>query len=224
VNITYERAGELKTIRTRAVALCCPKFIARRLLPSIEPERDAAISQLNYRAYVVANVLLHARTARPFYDLFLLNSVGERPSIRERADAVGVTDVVLGNLHQLDGERSVLTLYRAYPYDGGRLELFAPNAFDTIRAALEEQVIRDILPLLGYRPDHVQEIRVTRWGHPLPVAKIGLLRGGVPEKLRAPIDNRIFFVEQDNWALPAFETALGEALHFAPLIEEQLYD
>jgi hypothetical protein len=29
----------------------------------------------------------------------------------------------------------------------------------------------------------------------------------------------VFFVEQDNWALPAFETAVTEALTFAPLVE-----
>jgi len=32
----------------------------------------------------------------------------------------------------------------------------------------------------------------------------------------------VFFVEQDNWALPSFETAVGEAWHFAPRVAKAL--
>jgi hypothetical protein len=40
--------------------------------------------------------------------------------------------------------------------------------------------------------------------------------------LRAPFRERVCFVEQDNWMLPAIETSLGEAIHFAPQIRTQL--
>jgi len=33
---------------------------------------------------------------------------------------------------------------------------------------------------------------------------------------------RVFFVGQDNWALPALETAVADALHFAPRVEKAL--
>ncbi len=56
----------------------------------------------------------------------------------------------------------------------------------------------------------------------MPLAAVGLLADGVPEKLRQPFQGRVFFVEQDNWALPAIETALGEAAHFAPQIRAAL--
>ncbi|MBI3043130.1 MAG: hypothetical protein HYY78_09935 [Betaproteobacteria bacterium] len=56
----------------------------------------------------------------------------------------------------------------------------------------------------------------------MPVAAAGLIADGVPERLREPFRQRVFFVEQDNWALPAFETAVTEALVFAPQVEKAL--
>jgi hypothetical protein len=63
---------------------------------------------------------------------------------------------------------------------------------------------------------------VARWGHPLPVAATGLIAGGVVDRIRQPFRDRGFFVEQDNWALPAFETAATEALLWAPEIAKRL--
>jgi hypothetical protein len=36
------------------------------------------------------------------------------------------------------------------------------------------------------------------------------------------MQDTVFFVEQDNWSVPAIETALGEALAFAPRIAKRL--
>ena len=56
------------------------------------------------------------------------------------------------------------------------------------------------------------DIRISRWGHALPVAQTGLIADGTLEKIRKPFRERVFFVEQDNWALPALDTSVNEAL------------
>jgi hypothetical protein len=67
--------------------------------------------------------------------------------------------------------------------------------------------------------DMVKGYRLTRWGHSLPLARKGLIADGTVAKLIAPIQNKIFFVNQDNWVNPAFECAFSESLTAAQLIE-----
>ena len=100
--------------------------------------------------------------------------------------------------------------------------LFSPAAFDQQKQELREQCESEILPLLGLTMKDVEDIRLTRWGHPMPVPAIGLIADGVTDQLRRPFKDRVFFVEQDNWMLAAIETAAEEALHFAPLVEKVL--
>ena len=40
--------------------------------------------------------------------------------------------------------------------------------------------------------------------------------GGTVDRLRKPFRDGLFFVQQDNWALPAIETATAEASHWPP--------
>ena len=73
-----------------------------------------------------------------------------------------------------------------------------------------------VLGLLRYRAEDVVDIRVSRWGHPLPLGQPGLIADGVSTALRQPFRKRVFFAEQDNWSFPALETAVVESLAFAP--------
>jgi len=224
VLVSWLDAGQkLRCLHARAVVVACPKFVAAKVLPGLEPERLAAIERLRYRAYQVANVLLRRSIPDDFYDLFLAGG-GEAPGsdVERAAKAQGVTDIVLGNWAHGHGPESVLTLYAALPWDGGREELYDDEAYATQRASFESQLVSEILPLVGAREDEVVDLRLTRWGHPLPVAQAGLLADGVVDRLRAPLGERIFFVEQDNWALPAFETAVSEALLWTPEITARL--
>jgi hypothetical protein len=218
-----DAARRLRCLHARAAVVACPKFVAAKILPGLEPERSAAIGRLTYRAYQVANVLLRRSIPDDFYDLFLAGG-GEAPGldVEKAAKAQGVTDIVLGNWAHGRGPESVLTLYAALPWDGGREEIYEDGAYATQRAAFERQLLSEILPLVGAREDEVVDLRLARWGHPLPVAASGLLADGVVDRLRAPLGERIFFVEQDNWALPAFETAISEALIWAPEIAARL--
>jgi protoporphyrinogen oxidase len=204
--------GEVRNIMAKAAVMACPKFIAAKLLRDIEPERLAAIKQLRYHSYLVANVLIKSPPPEMFYDLYMLADGTIHPeNIRSETVRHGVTDVVLANFAAASKEHTVLTLYRALPYDGARAEIFAPSSYEQFRGDFEKQLKLDILPLLKLQPEKIADIRIARWGHPLPVAAKGLISSGVVDQLRKPFKDRVFFVEQDNWALPAFETSVCEA-------------
>lgn len=205
--------AKLHTVRAKAVVMACPKFVAARILDGIESKRQAAIKQLTYRSYLVANVLLRKPNYRDFYDLFLLGDAADAAhDSRQASQRQGATDVVFANFASPSRDHAVLTLYRALPYDGARAELLVPGAHQRFRDEFQQQIAETILPLIGFAPRDVTGIRLTRWAHPLPLAKTGIYRHGIVDTLRAPFRERVFFAEQDNWMLPAVESAAHEAL------------
>jgi hypothetical protein len=130
------------------------------------------------------------------------------------------TDVIRGDWARRPGsaDSSVLTLYWPLPWTSSREEiLFRRDAFEFLRPKVEAQIL-EILPILGVDPAKVEQVRMTRWGHAVPLAAVGFIADGHAEVLRRPVGERIFFVNQDNWALPAVETCLTEAIEFAPRI------
>ena len=222
--VAYEdSAGTLRCLHARAVVMACPKFVAARLVENLEPERIEAIRRLRYRSYLVANVLLGRRLAQAPYDLYLLGrGLTDSRDIRAAATRQGATDVVFGQFVHPDAASSVLTLYRPLPFDGARPELLAETAYANVLREFEAQVVGGILPLLNLRREDIAGIRLARWGHALPVAETGLIAGGTVDRLRKPFRGGMFFVQQDNWALPAIETAAAEAFHWAPRVEKYL--
>jgi len=209
--VTYESAkGELRAIEASAVVMACPKFVAKKIMPQLEPYRQRAIEKIRYRSYLVANVLLKKSVRPLFYDLFVL---GDEP-----AEKAGIVDAILADFARPQSKQSVLTLYRAMPYEGGRSRIFQPGSYELARKEFEQAIAKDVLPHLGMSLEDVVDIRLTRWGHPMPVADKGRIADGTIKILREPFRECIFFVEQDNWLLPALETAAHEAFHFAPQV------
>ncbi|MCC7440455.1 MAG: FAD-dependent oxidoreductase [Bdellovibrionales bacterium] len=232
--VTYlTPAGTLRAIRAQRVVMACPKFVAARILKGLDPDRDQAFRSLEYRAFYVANALLDGKLPSPsgapgaaetaFYEMFLMKGPppAEGLGTAEASRAQGATDVISANFAQEHPEATVLTLYQSLPYTGGRPEALTAD-LSAVRARLERQLRAEVLPSVEMGSSRIVDLRVARWGHPLPVAKPGYLGSGLYDRLRAPFGGRIYFVEQDNWCLPAIETALGEALHWAPLIRESL--
>jgi hypothetical protein len=224
VVVTYaDRHLQPHAIHAQAVVLCCPKFVIAKILHGIEAERAEAIRRLRYRSYLVANVLLADHSKEPFYDLFLLGEgTTDSSDLQAAAQRQQATDVVLANYARPDPTHTVLTLYRGMPYDGARADLYAAESYARYRAMFEQQVHEAILPLLRLRQEAVVDLRIARWGHALPVAAPGLIVDGTVEAVRGPFRRRVFFVEQDNWALPAFETCVTEALTWAPEVAKVL--
>lgn len=86
------------------------------------------------------------------------------------------------------------------------------TSYEPVRKLFEKQIAEEVLPALGFRQEAVVDLRISRFGHAMPVAAKGKIRDGTAEKIHAPLGNKVFFVHQDNWLLPAIETCLEEAL------------
>lgn len=224
VLVSYQDGGgNPQVIHAKSVVMACPKFVVNKVLSDIEPERSAAIGKLKYNAYLTANVCIKGGGAAPFYDLYMLGDGKiDTANVRASAETKRVTDVIYANYAQGSAGSTVLTLYRALPYEGVRAELLAPTSYERYRQEFEAQIRESILPLLKIPNENVVDMRLARWGHPIPVNAPGLIADGVVDTLRKPFKDRIFFVEQDNWALPAFETSLTEAQIWAPEVDNLL--
>ena len=224
VLVTYsDEKDEFKAIHAQAVVMACPKFVVSRILNGItaEPDRMEAIRGLRYRSYLVCNVLLDQVLPADSYDMFTIgDGTVNLDDIQSSADKTRATDFVLGTYAKPSLTKSVLTLYRTIPYDGARSVLLGNGAYEKYAKEFQEQVQTEILPLLGVDKSKVADMRITRWGHPLPLAEKGLIKEGTMDILRRPFGKRVFFVEQDNWMLPCLETGATEALLWAPKIDQ----
>lgn len=224
VVVAYEdHAGVLRSIHAKAVIMSCPKFVVKHVLNGIESSRLTAISKLRYTPYLVANVMIEGNVKDSFYDLFLLgDGKVDFTDIAKSAEQQKATDVILGTYTKPDGKHTILTLYRSLPFTAGRGLIYAPDSYEKYRLEFEQQVNQEILPLVGISKNRVKDIRLSRWGHPMPVPVRGLISDGTIDELRRPFAERVFFVEQDNWLLPCLETAAQEALNWAPEVDKLL--
>jgi hypothetical protein len=215
--VTYvDPQGECHAIRAKHVVMACPKLFANRILHDLgdrDPAKHEAFSRLEYRAYLVANVLLEAPIKRDFYDIFLLGN-GDFPMNEFEAQHRGEVCDMLNSMFTRPagqaGSSSVLTLYWPLPFDFARWTLLIGTGWRDYASRLAVQVKR-MLKMLDVPSTAVRQIRMTRWGHALPIAAPGLIADGTCEELRRPMDDRIWFVQQDNWALPAVENCLLDA-------------
>ena len=80
----------------------------------------------------------------------------------------------------------------------------------------------DIFSALKIPYSNLEDIRLARWGHALPLAARGLIADGTLETASRPVANRIFFAQQDNWANPCAEMAMATARHAAAAVRRVL--
>lgn len=215
--------GRTYGIEAPCAIMCCQKFVAKHIVKNLRADQLGAFNKIRYRSYLTAAVMIRGPQKLPFYDLYLLKQRSGNPyPAQAPLEELGATDAIVANWSHYSGGDLALLLYRALPYDGARAQLFDPSSYDRARAAFEKQINDELLPLFSIRASDVADIRITRWGHALPLAETGLIAAGVPELLTRPIQNRIFFANQDNWALPAFETSVIESTRVARQVIDEL--
>jgi hypothetical protein len=226
VQVTWvDPTGQVRSLLARRVVMCCPKNVCRRVLHdlgAIDAGKLDAMHQIGHAGYVVANVLIDAPIERDFYDVFLLGD-GRFPLSEAEAMAQSrVIDVLNGHyaLGPKPPPRSVLTLYWPLPWTFGQHTLLnGEGSWRAYARRLAEQ-LPSILSLLDAAPEQVRQVRMTYFGHAMPIARPGFIASGAAAAVRRPLEGRVFFVEQDNWALPAVENCLLDAAHFAPQVLE----
>ncbi len=225
-----EPDGSFASLLAKEVVMACPKNIARHIIHNLEanePDRYGAM-RLSRRAYLVANVLIDRPIPRDFYDIFLLEDPEAFPmSDGEAAQFWRYTDVLNGSFtpgpgaHGLPTRPSVLTLYWPLPFESARFSLVLGDPIEAYGQALAKK-LRGTLDLVGLPESSVMEIRFARWGHALPLARVGFLADGIHELIASPYRESVHFVNQDNWALPAVENAILDAFRVAETIRGRL--
>lgn len=212
VRVIYEDSqGKLKAIQARSCIFASPKFVGARVITGLPAEQLKAMGEINYRAYIVANVILKNKIQSPTYELYdLKGEIPEDPRAMNPGERK-FTDICFGSWAAEPGtDRGVITVYKALPFDGARQFLFSPFAHEKNRKQIEGQ-IPEILQALQLKESDVAGIRMTRWGHALPVASTGALSSGLAETAARSLGDRVVFANQDNWLNPSFEAAFGAA-------------
>lgn len=226
VYVTYvDGTNRLHRVHAESVVMSCPKFVAARILRGIEPSRLRDIREsMRYRSYLVANVFLDQKN--PHEDSFgviLLNDgkVDLEDVERESLNAQ-VTDVIMANFANPGRDQSVLTLYWPLPFDSGMAKALNLATLSKMVSEFNGKIVNEILPTLGFDTDKIAGLRITRWGHALPLAAQGLISSGLTTRIQEPFQGRVFFAEMGNDALPSIESALHAAFHYAAEARQSL--
>ncbi len=212
VRVLYEDGfGVLKSLQAKACVFAGPKMVASKLIAEMPDDQRRAMDGINYRAYVVANILLKEKIKSPTYEMYCLKGqVPEAPYAMSPSDRE-FTDICFGSwAAEPQTDRGVITVYKSLPYDGARQFLFSPSAHDKNKMQIQSQ-IPEVLSSLNLTESDIDGIRMTRWGHALPLAEVGGLANGKAAKASQQIGNRIVFANQDNYLNPSFECAFAAA-------------
>lgn len=210
--VTYEDGkGVMKTIETESCVVASPKFVAKLIVQDLPAEQVKLMDDLTYRGYIVGNAIFNHPIKSPSFDIFCFEGEMPEAPMAMKQSKRAFPDVCFGTWAADDKtQNGVLTVYRALPYDGGRQFLFSPFAHDKHKKVIEDE-LKNFSAAVGVNFADLKGMRMTRWGHSLPVAAKGLIQSGYLEKMSRPVGGKIFFANQDNWANPAFECSFAAA-------------
>lgn len=188
--------GEPIAIEAGAVLMACPKYVAKHLVKGLPRDQVAAMDDLAYGSYVVANVLCTSPVTDGSYDTW--------------TDVAPFTDVLLADWitreagHPAPTGHQVLTVYFPTGYEID--SLLDDDAYDRYR----DTVVRHLDYLYPGAEAKIEDVQLYRWGHALCHARPGWYTRTSP--LAARPFGRVLFAHSDNQGLPAFEAALVEGL------------
>jgi len=164
---------------------------------------------------------LNAPIERDFYDCFLLGDGIHYPMNGEELEQNPIVSDMLRGDYTNEGPRSVLTLYWPLSWASARFTLLMNDPWNHYVQLLLPQ-LRHMLTLLDVPESSIRQVRLTRWGHAMPISRPGLIADGIVQTAARPIDNKVFFVNQDNWALPAVENSVLDAKSVTDQIKRML--
>lgn len=206
--------GKAVAQAARAVVFAGPKFIAARVVKNLPAANLDAIMEMLYRPFMVANVML----TRPVMERNVYDAYCKGLAPESTLGDITFADYAA----RAKGPSSVLTCYFPVPRDDARRELLD----DTRLPGQKKQLIADLLTVLGPRgltEKDIADVRFTRWGHPMVVAKPGQLARGVFDRAAAP-HNRVLFAHMDNYGSACIESSFAAAEQAAAAARERVSD
>lgn len=225
---TWEN-GALHRYRARSVVFAAPLFLAPTVIPSLPEPQRKAIASLDYRSYVVGNVLLRRPADRIFanpsfrngYELTRVHGIDVDAQPAQQISTSKVySDCILADFAiGRHPTHSVLTVYRPYPYASGRPDLMAASYAD-MEAEVRREVVAGFGPH-GLRAADIEGVQLCRWGHPMIVSRPGQLADGT---LRAAVRSQsgLYFAHTDVMGAPAYENALAAAFEAAEAVDKHI--
>ena len=206
VSVTYlDREGRSHLVEAKTAVMACPKFVGRHLVKGIPKDQVAAMSELSYGTYVVANVLCSSPIVEASYDTW--------------TDAAPFTDFIVADWVTRSGvarraktSHQVLTVYWPIAYD------HETALKEGSYAAFRDGAVAGLAKLLPGAKNKIVDVRLARWGHALCHGKPGWYTGR-SEIAKRPV-GRVLFAHSDSQGLPAFESALIEGLEAAKSARE----
>lgn len=227
--VVTSESGTLHRHHARAVVFSAPLFLAPRIIPSLPRTQVDAIATLQYRSYVVGNVLLRRPADRIFtrpafrngYELTRVHGVDvAKTPAAEISKAKVYSDAILADFPTgRHPSHAVLTVYRPYPYEAGRGELLAAS-YESVEAEIRREVLAGFGPH-GLRASDIEGVRLARWGHPMIVTRPGQLADGT---MRAAAESQpgLYFAHTDVQGAPAYENALAAAFDAVDAVTKYL--
>ncbi len=219
--VVEEQLNKLKTIRTKYVVMAAPKFVAKKIIHGIPASQMQAMNTIEYRSFMVANVSLRRNIPSKGFDLYCLKK--ELPKVPSSAApfSKGFTDVIFSNWAQGDkGSPCTLTFYKAFPYQGARQFLLNPFAHNKHRDFLLAE-LQNYYPELGITASDIAAVRMTLWGHSVPVCRAQFASSPQLAVASQPIGT-VVFANQDNFISPSYESSEQSALIAATQILKSL--
>ena len=211
VQICFLNANkELETVLAEKCLFAAPKVMGAKLIDDCPPALQSALRSIQYRPYIVGNLLLNRRlNFNHDYDLYSLQgSMPKNPNTLLTSDR-GFSDIVISTWGQ-DGN-TVLSLFKPMAFQGAHQYLFAPGLHEKMLGSFK-MGLQQHQSSLGLNHHELDQIRLTRWGHAMPVAFTQMLSSGRLKPLQTGWNDRVIFIGQDTWVNPSFETAHATAL------------
>tara|TARA_B110001454_G_C12723312_1_gene436615 strand:+ start:31717 stop:33249 length:1533 start_codon:yes stop_codon:yes gene_type:complete len=215
--VVEESLNKLKTIRTKFVIMAAPKFVAKRIITNIPAAQMQSMNNIEYRSFMVGNVTLRRNIPSKGYDLYCLKKEVPKTPSSAAPFTKGFTDVIFANWAQGDkGSPCTLTFYKSFPYQGARQFLLNPFAHNKHR----DYMLADLqayFPELGITASDIAAVRMTLWGHSVPVCRAQFASSPQLALASQPVGN-VLFANQDNYISPSYESAETSAVKAAATI------
>lgn len=206
----HENNKVLKAARAKQVIITLPKMVAKHLIDDLPSDQLKAMKDMRYHAYLVANMVLKKNIPAPAYDIYALREEIPTHEYEDSKKRV-FTDITFSNwANSEQAQNQALTLYMPLPYDMAQQFLFSHMLYEKYDGRVRE-ALNPFMNEFNLNWDDVDGMRLTRYGHALPVAETGAISSGLLERAHRPINNKIFFANQDNWANPCVETSFHVA-------------
>jgi monoamine oxidase len=228
-NVLAYHENRVHSLRARAVIFSSPLFLAKRMVPHLSDEQRKAIESLDYRSFVVANVLLKRRLDQVFkeekirngYELTRLHNLDVERQLPDVLNGQKIfSDICTADFASWRSTPyAVLTVYRPFPYASGRDRL-RYLTYDYVEAEVRRAILEG-LHQHGLEDAHIEDIRLTRWGHPMIIPRPGQMADGTLARARRSQPG-LYFAHTDIQGAPAIENALASARAAVEEVQKQL--